>query len=158
MHIQRFSHFSLRLDCSSVTLFSRIHRKMELCNYHSAQHCGWDFFSNGLRARSFLSNLSSNCFPSSVSLKSQVPKIRTENWETVLDFTLLAQGRLLSRSPSSITGLSMLACTGIFPVIDKSIQSMLNPLISCRRRRLWISKKKTFPDIPCVSHLFGCEF
>ena len=30
---------------------------------------------------------------------------------------------------------------------------MLNPLVNCRRRRLWIYK--TFPDIPCVLQNFS---
>ena len=31
-------------DGASKHTFCRIHRKMELCNYHSGQHCGWDSF------------------------------------------------------------------------------------------------------------------
>ena len=51
--------------------FCRIHRKMELCNYHSSQHSRLRLFSNGLLAPSFLSNLSSNYFPFCVSLKPE---------------------------------------------------------------------------------------
>ena len=45
----RSFHFGFWLDCSPIwrciqAFFCRIHRKMEFCNYHSGQHCGWDCF------------------------------------------------------------------------------------------------------------------
>ena len=53
MHIQR-CHWILvtfrfglpvhRSDGASKHTFCRIHKKMDLCNYHSGQHCGWDCF------------------------------------------------------------------------------------------------------------------
>ena len=51
MHIQRFHwilvtfRFCLTVHQSngaSKRAFCRMHRKMELCNYHSGQHCSWD--------------------------------------------------------------------------------------------------------------------
>ena len=44
-----FSHFRFglpvhRSDGASKHTFCRIHKKMDLCNYHSGQHCGWDCF------------------------------------------------------------------------------------------------------------------
>ena len=59
-------------------------------------------------------------------------ELKIENLFRIL--AILAQDRLSSRSPFSITGLSVLACTKMFPVIEKSIQGVENI------RRLWICK------------------
>ena len=72
----------------------------------------------------------------SSGIKNSEPKIE----KLVGILAILAQDRLLSRSPFSIKGLSVLACTGIFPATEKSIQGIEHSWISCRIRRLWICK------------------
>ena len=111
-----FSHFSLRLDCSSVWWCIQAHFLQNSWEDGVVQlpfrpALRLRLFSNGLLAPSFLSNLSSNYFPSGVSLKPetswpynslntllleerqnssrwslQESEIRTENWETVWGF------------------------------------------------------------------------
>ena len=53
-------------------------------------------------------------------------------------WAILPQDWLWSRSPLSITGFPVLVCTGIFPVVEKSIQGIEHSWKSCRIRRLRI--------------------
>ena len=112
-----FSHFSLRLDCSSFWWCIQAHflpnsQEDGVVQLPSRPALRLRLFSSGLPAPSFLSNLSSNYCPFSVTLKPQTSwlfnslntlllderlnssrwslqesKIRTENWETVWDFS-----------------------------------------------------------------------
>ena len=138
---------------------------MELCNYHFRPALRLRLFSNGLLAPSFLSNLSSNYIPFSVSLKPEtswlfyffkytpsgrelelqsVGLFRYQKLEMKIEklfgiVPILAQDWFWSRSPLSVTGFPVLACTGIFPVTEKSTWIEYS-WKSCQRRRLWICK------------------
>ena len=129
------------------TLFYRVHRKMELCNYHSGQHCGWDCFHMDCAH-----GPSSRTFPPIV-FSFSVLQLKIE--KLFGPFSHLAQDRLLSRSPFSITGFPVLTCTGIFPVIEKSIQVIEHSLISCRRRRLWIRRNVSWKTMRAANFSRG---
>ena len=70
-------------------------------------------------------------------VSSGIQKFRTENWETIWDFSKIGcclDHHFLSRvSP-------YLLFTGIFPATEKSIQGIEHSWKSCRIRLLWICK------------------
>ena len=171
-------------DGASKHTFCRIHGKMELCNYHWGQHCGGDCFqidcAHGPSSRTFppiifllafrwnlrlLESLILYIHSFWKSVRNPVDglfkiffffKIDTENWETVLDFSHFgSRSVVVSIIILSFTGLSVLACSGIFPVIKKSIQGIGHSSESCRRRRLWICKH--FSWYTMRIHIFGCK-
>ena len=159
-----FSHFSLRLDCSSVWWCIQAHFLQNSWEDGVVQlpfrpALRLRLFSNGLLAPSFLSNLSSNYFPSGVSLKPetswpynslntllleerqnssrwslQESEIRTENWETVWDFSHLGL-RL-------VVGSTTTFCDGF-------LRTCLHRNISCSREIPWIEHSR----ISCPSSL-----
>ena len=102
-------------------------------------------FAPGLRIGDFLTLYFFTYTPSGRALEFQLMvSSGIKKLELKFEKLFWTQDRLLSRSPFSMTGLSVLACTGIFPIIEKSIQGIEHSLVSCRRRRLWICKKR-FP-------------
>ena len=150
-------------DGASKHIFRRIHRKMELCNSP---------FRPAPRLRSFLSSLSSNYFPFSVSLKpetswlfnslrftpsgralefqsmvsSGIKKFRTENWETVWDLSHFGSRSVVVLITIFYYGSHR---TCLHRNISRnserqSFQGIEHSLLSCRRRRLWICTKR-FP-------------
>ena len=145
-----FSHFSLRLDCSSVWWCIQAHflpnsQEDGVVQLPFSPALRLRLFWNGLLTPSFLSNLSSNYFPFSVSLTPETSWLFnssntllleerhnssrwslqedcTENWETVWDFTHF-RSRLVEFSITTLCyGFPVLACTGIFPVTEKSLE------------------------------------
>ena len=172
MHIQRFHwilvtfRFGLTVHQSngaSKRAFCRMHRKMELCNYHSGQHCSWDCLqmdcAHGPSTQTFrpislafrwnLRPLDSlireiHSFRKSVGIPVD-GLFKNQNLEQKIEkllriWAIWAQDRLLYRSTFSFSGLHVRASTGIFPVKEKSMHVIEHSWISCRRRRLWICK------------------
>ena len=89
-----FSHFSLRLDCSSVWWCIRAHfwpnsQEDGVVQLPFRPALQLRLFSNGLPTPSFLSNLSFNYFPFSVSLKPET------SWPFNSPSTLTPSGRVL---------------------------------------------------------------
>ena len=150
-----FSHSALRASGSTVHqsdgaskhTFCRIHRKMELCNYHSGQHCGWDSFqmdcAHGPSSRAFPpifsfrrlaetwdfltllilkihSSWKSVRIPVDGLFRNQKLELKIEKLSGIL--AILAQDWLWSRSPLSVPGVPVHACTGIFPLTEKSLE------------------------------------
>ena len=165
-----FRHFSLRLDCSSVWWCIQAHflpnsQEDGVVKLPLKPVLRMRLFSNGLLAPSFLSNLSSNYFPFSVSLKPETSwlfnplhtllleelqnssrwslresKIRTENWKTVWNFNHFGS-RLV------VVSITTLCCgfprTCLHQNISRNseIPWVEHSWISCRSTRMKIIQK-----------------